>query len=81
MIRIHQFVKVDCHCTRKATHFKCKYCGFMEYRSIDEMRRMVLALATCTHQDAPGVRPDEYFRGMFGGTFDCLAPDFDKPHE
>ena len=33
--------------------------------------------ATCTSPDAPDVPPQDAFKGMLGGTFDCLAPDYE----
>ncbi|MGJ3523201.1 hypothetical protein ACR4XJ_09200 [Nitratidesulfovibrio sp. D1] len=77
MMRKHQFAKVDCNCTRRATHLKCIHCGVMEYRSLDEARRMSQGQAECPHPDAPQVPPQERFRTMMGGTLDCLAPDYD----
>ena len=76
-MRKHQFAKIDCNCTRRATHLKCIFCGVMEYRSLDEARRMSLGQAECPDAAAPQVPPQEKFRAMVGGTLDCLAPDYD----
>ena len=76
-MRKHQFVKEDCNCTRRATYFRCKCCGTMEYSSPKYLRVLNSAQAACSSPDAPEVPPVEVFRGMLGGTFDCLAPDFE----
>ncbi|ADP86027.1 hypothetical protein [Nitratidesulfovibrio vulgaris] len=72
-MRKHAFVKVDCNCLRRATNFKCKHCGVMEYRSEREIRNLPLSLARCEDAGAPAPSPEEKLRGMFGGGFDCLA--------
>lgn len=74
-MRKHQFVKVDCQCMRRATHLKCKHCGAMEYRSLDEARRMTVGQAECPAPEAPEVPAQERFRAVMGGAIDCLAPD------
>jgi len=73
----HQFVKEDCNCSRRATYFRCKFCGTVEYKSPQELRTLNSTQAACSSPDAPAVPPQEAFRGMLGGTFDCLAPDFE----
>ncbi|MDR2695299.1 MAG: hypothetical protein LBC79_02845 [Deltaproteobacteria bacterium] len=79
-MRKHQFVKEDCNCTRRATYFRCKFCGTMEYISAQELRALNSAQAECASPDAPAASPQEIFRGMLGGTFDCLAPDYATYH-
>jgi hypothetical protein len=76
-MRKHQFVKDDCNCTRNATYFRCKFCGDVEYKSPQELRRVNHIQATCSSPDAPEVPPHEAFLGQIGGTFNCLAPDFE----
>jgi len=76
-VRKHQFVKTDCNCTRKATHFECKFCGTREYRSAHELTRLTRAQAECESRNAPDAPPKEAFKAALGGTFDCLSPDFE----
>jgi hypothetical protein len=76
-MRKHQFVKVKCECFKRATNFKCKYCGALEYKSVQEMRRLNKSQAECDHPEAPLVQAQDVFKGLIGGTFDCLAPDFE----
>lgn len=76
-MRKHQFVKDNCNCTRNATFFRCKFCREVEYKSAKELRRLSTAQATCASLDAPEVSQKEVFMGLIGGTFDCLAPDFE----
>jgi hypothetical protein len=73
----HQYVKEDCNCSRRATYFRCKFCGEVEYKSPNEMRTLNSTQASCSSPDAPEVPPQEVFKGLLGGTFDCLAPDFE----
>ena len=73
----HQFVKEDCNCSRRATYFRCKFCGSMEYKSAHELQALNSVQAACSSPDAPEVPPQDAFKGMLGGTFDCLAPDFE----
>lgn len=76
-MRKHQFVKADCNCPRRATYFTCRHCGDVEYGSREEIRRLSAHQATCTSPDAPEASPAETFKSRMGGTFDCLAPDWD----
>ncbi len=76
-MRKHQFVKEDCNCARKATYFRCKYCGAMEYKSVREIRALPAVQASCFNQEAPQVPPQDVFKGLMGGTFDCLSPDYE----
>ena len=73
----HQFVKEDCNCSRKATYFRCKFCGDMEFKSSQELRFLNSAQAACSSPNAPTVPAHEVFKGLLGGTFDCLAPDYE----
>ena len=73
----HQCVKSDCNCVRRATYFKCKHCGTIEYCSQREIQTLDAHRATCTDPAAPEAPPTEKFKSMMGGTFDCLAPDFE----
>ncbi len=73
----HQFVKTDCNCAQRATYFTCKFCGTVEYCSQREIRALDALRAVCTSLEAPDVPPVEKFRTAMGGTFDCLAPDFE----
>jgi len=73
----HQFVKEDCNCSRRATYFRCKFCQSVEYKSPQELRTLNSAQAACSSPDAPDVPAQEAFKGMLGGTFDCLASDFE----
>ncbi len=72
----HQYVKEDCNCSRRATYFRCKYCGEVEYKSQREVQRLNSTQAKCSSPDAPEAPPQEVFKGMLGGCFDCLASDF-----
>jgi hypothetical protein len=74
----HQYVKVKCDCTHRATNFVCKYCDAMEHGSYDEIRNLDVYRALCTGADAPLSSPVEMFKAKMGGGFDCLAPDFDS---
>lgn len=74
-MRIHQFVKEDCNCFRRATHWVCKHCGTREYRSKRELTRLNKTQAQCTDPSAPKAPSDAAFKAMLGGTFDCLAPE------
>lgn len=74
-MRKHQFVKKDCKCARRATNWVCRLCGAPEYGSVQEMHRLVAARARCEHPDAPLASPEERFKGLLGGTFDCLAAE------
>lgn len=74
-MRKHQFIKQDCNCTKRATIWVCKFCETKEYRGLQEIRRLPPHQAECSHEDAPQVSPDERFKGLLGGTFDCLAPE------
>lgn len=76
-MRKHQFVKVDCLCKKKATQFVCNYCGVVEYRSKDEVTRMSKMQAKCDHANAPEADPQEQFKSMLGGNFNCLSPDYE----
>ncbi|MBG0775216.1 MAG: hypothetical protein H0S85_02115 [Desulfovibrionaceae bacterium] len=76
-MRKHQFVKTDCECLKRATRFVCKHCGVMEYRSARELKALSAVQAACDHPDAPAVPPREAMRARFGGTIDCLAPDWE----
>ncbi len=76
-MRKHQYTKEDCNCSRKATYFRCKFCNEVEYKSMGEIRRLNSTQANCESPQAPEVPPQEVFKGMLGGTFDCLAPDFE----
>jgi len=73
----HQFVKEDCNCSRRATYFRCKFCQSMEYKSPQEIRALNSAQATCPSPNALAVPAQEAFKGLLGGTFDCLAPDYE----
>ena len=73
----HQFVKANCDCHHRVTVFTCKYCGEMEYASIDEIQHMGAIEATCTGEEAPIADPVEVFLQYKGGTFNCLSPDYD----
>lgn len=73
----HQFVKADCNCLRRATYFTCKYCGTVEYCSLQEIKTLNLYRATCKSDKAPDASHAEEFKSKFGGTIDCLAPDFE----
>ncbi len=73
----HQFVKVDCNCARRATNFRCKHCGVMEYCGAREIQALDSHRASCGSPDAPDIPPAEKFRAMMGGAIDCLAPDFE----
>ncbi|EPR44496.1 hypothetical protein dsx2_1455 [Desulfovibrio sp. X2] len=75
-MRKHLFAKTDCNCLRKATYFKCVFCGCLEYLSVDEIRRMDRSRAECPDERAPRVPSQEAFLTGFGGTVDCLAPDW-----
>ena len=77
VMKKHQFVKEDCNCSRKATYFRCKFCHSLEYKSPQEIRTLNSTQATCTSPEALAVPPHEAFKGLLGGTFDCLAPDFE----
>jgi hypothetical protein len=77
LMKKHQFVKSDCNCPRRATFFKCKHCGSLEYCGIEEVRHLDAYRATCTHADAPEASPAESFKSKMGGTIDCLAPDYE----
>ena len=76
-MRKHQFVKEDCNCSRKATYFRCKFCHSLEYKSQRELQVLNSTQAACPSPDAPSVPPKKAFMGLLGGTFDCLAPDFE----
>jgi hypothetical protein len=76
-MRKHQFVKVKCDCFKRATNFKCKHCGTLEYKSARELRRLCKDAAQCDSPQAPQAPSAESFKGMLGGTFDCLAPDWE----
>lgn len=76
-MRKHQFVKEDCNCVRKASYFRCKHCGAMEYKSLREIRALGSVQASCSCLEAPQVPPQEVFKGLMGGTFDCLSPDYE----
>ena len=76
-MRKHQFAKVKCNCAQRATYFKCKHCGVVEYGDIAEMRRKEALRAVCSDPGAPMASPKEKFAASMGGTFDCLAPDYD----
>lgn len=76
-MRKHQFIKSDCNCPRRATYFTCRHCGAVEYGGKDEIRRLPAHQATCTSSEAPEAAPAEVFKSRIGGTFDCLAPDWD----
>lgn len=78
-MRIHRFAKEDCKCTRRATYYKCVFCGTREYASEREIRRLHKAAAECPHPDAPAPASQERFRGFLGGTFDCLGTEADRP--
>lgn len=80
-MRKHQFVKVKCDCLKRATNFKCKYCGVLEYKSVREIQTLSRDAAQCDHPGAPVAPPAETFKGMLGGTFDCLAPDYETFNE
>lgn len=77
-MRKHQFVKVNCNCLRRATHFKCKHCGTMEYKSQAEVQALPLTQAECDSPAAPNPTAQEKFKSMLGGAFDCLAMDFES---
>lgn len=77
-MRKHQYVKNDCQCERRATYFTCRHCGAVEYAAPDELRHLDTLRATCTSPEAPLVPPTEKFSASLGGTFDCLAPDWNK---
>lgn len=66
------FVKEDCNCTRRATHYRCRFCDTREYGGAREMRRLNANRAQCEHPDAPEPSSEERFKGFLGGTFDCL---------
>lgn len=68
-------MKVDCNCTRRASNYVCKYCGVPEYASPAELRRLSQSRANCEHPDAPSPSPEERFKGLLGGCYDCLAPE------
>ena len=76
-MRKHQFVKDDCRCSRNATYFRCKFCREVEYKSPRELQRLNNTQATCFSPDAPEVPKKDVFMGLIGGTFDCLAPDYE----
>ena len=76
-MRKHQFVKENCQCSRKATYFRCKFCNSLEYKSPREVKILNSTQAACSSPDAPAVPPHEVFKGLLGGTFDCLAPDYE----
>ncbi len=74
-MRKHQYVKEDCNCSRKATYYRCKFCGELEYKSPRELQRLNSTQASCSSPNAPEVPAHESFKGMLGGTFDCLAQE------
>ncbi len=76
MVKKHQFVKADCACARRASVYTCKYCGTMEYSSLEELRQMQGMKAVCPGEGAPEALPMEVFKERMGGAFDCLAPDY-----
>jgi len=49
----------------------------MEYKSQHELRALNAEQAKCPSPNAPAVPPHMAFKGMLGGTFDCLAPDYE----
>lgn len=73
----HQFIKADCNCPRRATYFTCRHCGVMEYCGKQEIQSLDMHRAACTSGEAPEATPSEMFKSRLGGTFDCLAPDYD----
>ena len=73
----HQFAKNNCNCDKRASYYSCIHCGAMEYAGADELRHLDIYRATCSAEGAPLVEPAEKFKASMGGTFDCLAPDFD----
>ena len=73
----HQFVKIKCDCKHRATNFVCKHCGVMEFCSPDEVKTLDMYRALCTGAGAPEASPVETFKAKMGGTFDCLASDFE----
>lgn len=77
-MRKHQFIKVDCMCQKRASNYICRYCGAMEYAGVRELRHLPQMRARCDSPDAPECSQQERFKSMFGGTFDCLAPDHDS---
>lgn len=74
-MRKHEFVKMDCMCQKRATHYVCRHCGAMEYASPQELRHLPTVRARCESPKAPECNPQEQFKSMFGGTYDCLAPE------
>ena len=76
----HEFVKMNCECTRRTSVYTCKHCGEMEYASPEQLRSLELLKAACTGSGAPEISALEALRGKLDGTFDCLSPDHAGPH-
>lgn len=49
----------------------------MEYKSKAEIQTLHINQAECKSPNAPAPSPQEKFKAILGGTFDCLAPDFE----
>lgn len=76
-MRKHQFYKENCNCLRRASYYKCKFCGTVEYQSSKELKALTKRAAECTSECAPQVKGQEKLKSALGGTIDCLAPDWE----